>query len=351
MKYLKINNSQRTLLASICALFLITGCELVDNIRGTDEESESSETLHPVLLNAEWGFMNQSGSIIITPQFETARDFKNGFAAIRNNQSWGFVNESTRQIAIAPSFNSVGDFDANGLAPAQVLGQSYGFIDQGGNFVIPAQFDLALDFSEDRAAVRVDGQWGYVDGAGTVVIPTTFSDARPFSEGLAAVETIDGWVYINTAGETVINPSFQVTSAREFSEGMAAIQTTDGWGFIDTNGAPIINPEFDEVGKFSQGLSWLRHNNFIGYIDTEGTFVIEAQFAEAREFSENLAAVRLSSNWYYVNRESGKLQFAQGFTGAENFINGIARVRQGSDDDPRFGYIDKQGQFVWFPTQ
>lgn len=348
MKYI-ITNRLRTILIIFTFFCMSAGCELVDNIRGGEDEETVS--LHPILLNGEWGYIDNNGSIVIPPQFETARDFSNGYAAVRSNQSWGFINESTKQLTVQPSFNIVGNFNENGLTQAQALGEPYGFINTSGEFAIPAQYDLALEFSESRAAVRVDGQWGFIDETGNMIIETTFSDARSFSEGLAAVETVNGWVYIDLSGEIIINPNFQITTALDFSEGLAPIQTTDGWGFIDINGAPIITPEFDEAGVFSEGLAWLRDDDYIGFVDKEGTFAIDFQFGEAKNFSEDLAAVRLSSNWYYVNRKTGRLQFARGFSEAESFTNGVARITEGSDDDPRFGYINKKGEYIWFPTQ
>ena len=36
---------------------------------------------------------------------------------------------------------------------------------------------------------------------------------------------------------------------------------------------------------------------------------------------------------------------------AEDFQNGIARVQIGTEDNARFGYINKDGEYVWFPTR
>ncbi|MEP7211873.1 MAG: WG repeat-containing protein [Acidobacteriota bacterium] len=73
------------------------------------------------------------------------------------------------------------------LFPASIPGKA-GFINQQGRIVIPFEFNIAGDFSEGLARVKVGDKWGYVDETGKVVIAPQFSGARSFSEGLARVQ-------------------------------------------------------------------------------------------------------------------------------------------------------------------
>lgn len=41
----------------------------------------------------KWGFANLAGEVIIEPQYEDARSFSNGLAAVYNGDMWGFVNQ------------------------------------------------------------------------------------------------------------------------------------------------------------------------------------------------------------------------------------------------------------------
>ncbi len=337
------------LILSLISLFALSGCSLVEGIQGNDDDTEET-TLHPVLLNGKWGYINTSGNMVIEPRFDEARAFSDGFAAVRQGTNWGYVSQETKNLAIPISFSVAGDFSGE-LAPAQRPGQSYGFINTSGDFAIAPDFDFAGAFSEGLAAVRSDGLWGYVSVDGSIAIDLAFSDAQSFSQNVAAVETFEGWVYIDSDGEEQINPDFQITAAGEFADGLAPIQTTEGWGYIDKSGNPVITPTFDMAGIFSQGLAWVQDDDYIGFIDKKGELVIPYQFAEVKSFAENRSAVRLSGDWFYINRESGLIVIKDGFFNAESFNDGIARVQIGDNEDPRFGYVNKAGEFVWYPTR
>lgn len=336
------------LILSLMSLFALSNCSVVDGLKG--DEKESPETLHPVLLNGKWGFINNSGNMVIEPDYDEARDFSYGFAAVRQGTTWGYVSEETKTLVIPTTLSVAGDF-SGGLAPAQLLGEKYGFINTSGEFTISAQYDFASAFSENLAAVRSDGLWGYVSSSGEVSIELTFSDAQSFSEGVAAVETFEGWVYIDQTGNEIIKPDFQISAAGEFSEGLAPVQTSEGWGYINKMGDPVITPGYNQAGIFSQGLAWVLNDNYIGFINQSGEIIIPYQFAEVKSFSENMSAVRLSSDWFFIAKNSGRITINEPFYDVESFSNGIARVQIGNNENPQFGYINKAGEYIWYPTR
>ena len=336
------------LVVSLLSLIILSGCNLVDGITGKDEK-QTEDTLHPILLNEKWGYINQEGKVVISPQFDEARDISDGFATVRTGTLWGVVQANPPKVILTSTYTTIGNF-SDGLAPAQLPGGQYGYIDGTGEFAIAPQFDFAATFSEGLGAVRTDGLWGFVNSSGASTIEPTFSDARLFSDDLAAVETFNGWVYINQIGEVVLTPSFQVSEAGEFVDGIAPVQTNDGWGYINEQGNPVITPKYNSAGNFSNGRAWVSDNGYIGFINTDGDFIIPPQFAEVKPFSEDMSAVRVSNDWFYISKASGKIVINQPFDAAESFLNGIARVRFGSEEDASYGYINKSGDYIWYPS-
>src|SRR6266550_5964613 len=125
--------------------------------------------------------------------------------------SWGYI-DSTGKIIISPQFESVGQFH-DGLARAVESGKVV-FIDPTGKILLLPEFQIVEEFSEGLAAVNngqkripnvgiisEPGRWGYIDTTGKVAIPLKFTHAESFSEGLAAVAEGDRSGFIDHTGK------------------------------------------------------------------------------------------------------------------------------------------------------
>jgi hypothetical protein len=332
----------------ISSILLLSACGLLDS----EKKDETTTSLHPIMLNSKWGFIRNNGSIAINPEFDEARFVSNGYATFRKATYWGVISEATESITKTAEFSQIGVFDGE-LAPAKLSGENYGFINASGTFLINKDFEVADRFSEDRAAVLKDGLWAYINRKGETVIGYNFSQAGRFSEGLAAVQTADGWKYIDVDGATVLSPAFRIAYAGLFSEKLAPVQTTEGWGYINEKGALTIPVQFDEAYPFSQGLARVKLGDYYGFISTDGTIEIEPQFSGANDFKENFAAVRMGNLWFYISKSNGKIAFnmPEQIRFAEDFQNGIARVQINTDENARFGYINTDGEYVWYPSR
>jgi hypothetical protein len=302
---------------------------------------EFSDGMGRIYINGKWGYIDSTGKYIAEPQFIDANDFYEGLAAVNvitnDKGKWGYLDKRGR-ISIEPQFYSASDF-SDGLA--EVLTESKGllFIDKTGKFVFKTEHNCGK-FREGLAIVMVgdfttkDIQFGFMDMSGKIVIEPKFSYADYFSEGVARV-CIGGKVQW---------------------DGFTPIEVGGKWGYIDKSGKMVIKAQFDgnadcEDANFSEGLAvvWVRGK--AGYIDKSGEIAISPQFDWAGRFSEGLAPVRLCGDEVklgYIDR-TGKMVIEPKFDVAEDFSEGIARVY--SDYPDKFGYIDKMGNFVWYPTK
>ena len=112
--------------------------------------SVGAATLFPVAVGGRWGFADQSGKLVINPQFDRAEAFSEKLAAVRLDK-WGYAN-SAGNLVINPQFDKAGPF-SDGLAAVDVGGR-YGYIGPDGKYVINPQFDEAGPFAGGRAAVK-----------------------------------------------------------------------------------------------------------------------------------------------------------------------------------------------------
>jgi hypothetical protein len=236
--------------------------------------------------DGKWGYVNDDHCWVIAPQFEDAKLFSEGLAAVSLASKWGFIR-ANGATAIAP------------------------------------QFDNALNFHEGVAAVKIGKEWGAADANGKIVINPNFSGGFSFSEGLAAVHFDNGRVgYIDTHGDTIIAPQF--TYGFDFENGKAwALLSRSGKGrisgFIDHSGAFISIDENDEK-------SFMKSAN--DEIDQRTT-----TYGFKGGMNEGLSpVVNNEGKWGYVDIEN-RLIIAQKFDIAENFKLGRARV-EGTSEKP-----------------
>lgn len=337
------------LAAAMVAMLFGAGCDTL-GIGGDDARDEVR--LFPIELEGRWGYVNESGRVVIAPSFTAASDFNEGVAAVRSgNWAWGYIDASGEYV-IEPQFEGLRQF-SDGLAAVR-FDSRWGFIDRSGSFVINPSFTEAYSFAQGRAFVRTnDYIWEYIDKSGEIIR----TDETPrfdensdgsFRDGLALVRREGTFGYIDTSTRPFI--PMQYTEARPFSEGRAAIKISDRWGFINTQKSTVIDPQYISAGSFADGLAPVRQSgNTWGYIDSEGRVVVPEQFEAARSFSERRAAVMVDGYWGFIDTRGNMIADAQ-FDEVRDFKNGLARVYKFFGEDERMGYIDQSGNYVWFPT-
>lgn len=336
--------------------------------------------LWPLKLDKKWGYINETGEMIIDPQFDWADSFSFGLASVRMGGKWGYI-DSHGGIQIPSQFDGVEPFSADGLAAVKT-GDKWGYIDSNGEIIRAAKFDEAESFSAGLAAVKLGGKWGYIDQTGRVVIRHQFELARSFAQELAWVKMPSKWLgivqkgckwgCIDTTGRLVVETEFD--EVYSLSEGLAGFKIGEKYGYIDQMGQVLIKPQFDINSfcllppNFSEGLAMVRISSKCGYINQTGQVVIEPQFTQAGSFSVGLAAVKLDEKWGYID-QTGKLvippQFDQAYLFSESDSlqpsqreasastvpalaspfppqSGLAMVRIGNE----WRYIDKTGEFI-----
>lgn len=217
--------------------------------------------------NGKFGFVDESGKVVINPQFEYARPFHESYAAVCQNKKWGFIDKSGK-IVINPQFEGVMDFH-KGKA-SFYNGKQCGFIDSKGSYIINPQFDYAMSISEGMASVYSGKLFGYIDENGKIMINPQFEEALSFKNNLALIKQSDKYGFINKEGKIEINPQFDKASS--FLGGVAYVKSSEKWGIIDKTGKYLVNPQFDEMKTdlFEYDLE-MRYNFDINYFPSVKT--------------------------------------------------------------------------------
>jgi len=296
-----------------------------------------------------WGYIDMEGNYVISPQFDIAYQFSEGYAWVVIDSLYYLIDKAGSTV-IDQSYTMAREFN-HGLAPVEVDGK-WGYIDASGNYVIGPQYDSAESFSEGYARVEVGNGCGYIDTQGNLITETIYDYwAQPFCEGLAGVgfptddfEMPRNMGYIDTTGTIVIYPEYN--SVSPFYNGIAGV-STGPWhdrkcGFINSQGEVIIPLIYEDAGwTFSEGTAPVCTHGRWGFIDIEGNFVIQPHYEDAWNFSDGNASVCIDGKWGVIDSE-GNLVVAPLYDYALHFSHGLAAAKK----DGKIGFIDINGDTV-----
>lgn len=311
------------------------------DFRPKADAAEAEETkLYPFSIGSRYGYMDDTGKVVIEPEYEGAEPFSEGLAAVQSDGLWGYIDASG-SFAIKPQFDTAARF-SNGAAAVgrRTDGElKFGYIDKQGKMAKGFEYDWALPFRDGYAAAVWGNHFVFIDKNGTNLIYKFHEDAGPFSENLAKVAREDRYGYINKRGEEVVPLQFE--DAGDFSEGLAAAKTNGKWGYIDKTGSYVIPARFDHAGPFAEGLAVVKEGDRYGYTDKTGKMAIAAAFTSAGDFKDGYAPAESGDKWGYIDTD-GKWAIRPAYDFADGKTGPFFAVREGS----RSFYVDKQGNVV-----
>lgn len=296
-----------------------------------------------------WGYMDNTGNMIIPPKFKHNFPFnETGFAAVKDGatEKAGFINLKGEMLKTDPAdFMLISGMvkDAQGfscgLSPVRI-GELWGFMNTEGKMAIAAKYDKVEAFESCFAVVRLgkqqyiltpdgketaikdpnivdvkgfegglspfkqkDKMHGFMDGEQNIVIPAQFLSVGYFSGDLAWAKTKDNKVgFINKKGEWVITPQFDAAQEFDPVSGMARVKQGDNWMYVAKDGTIMRMADTTVWGDFSEGLAKGKKGDLIGFFDKTGKWVIEPQFQGVREFKNGYAAAKQGDLWGFIDK-------------------------------------------------
>ena len=274
-----------------------------------------------------------------------------GVTTAGSGQSYrsGYIDREGK-IVIPATFESARDFSDDRAVVELPLWNLYGAIDTNGTMVVPAEFSWIGGFSEGLAPARgPDGSIGYIDRQGNWVITPTFASGSGFSEGLAQVDVVreEPWAllsaWIDSSGEVVVGP-LEFRNAGPFTEGVARVRSDEGWALIDREGNTLADG-YDTMFATQDGLIPVREGEKWGFIDIDGKEAVPPKYMGALPFSEGLAPVKASRGWSFIDTSDATI-IAGPFEAAYPFAEGLAAVQL----KERWGFINRSGGVVVEPS-
>ena len=219
-----------------------------------------------------------------------------------------------------------------------------GYKDASGTIAIPAKYDDAENFFEERAVVSLNKKWGVIDDSGKeIVSPKYDSLSSIYWYSYVEVKQNGKWGFLDRQGQEVIPIQYQ--AVHSFHENIAPVKQNNKWGFINRSGKEIVPFKFQDAKGFDGGLSLVLFNNKWGAIDKTGKEAIPFKYDSleyARMFGEPIGLLKgkLDGKWGFINSDgSVALPFK---------YEGIKEYRMKFDDtEDDSMYVEEIGDFFF----
>lgn len=300
-----------------------------------------------------WGFVNEAGEEVITPQFIYAEDFSNGIAIVCKGK-WTIDKKWDNEYNTGRYWTDE---------------ELWGAIDKSGNVVIPFIFDEIRHFwdTEDVFMVHYggwkEGHWGVIDNRGNWLAEPVFEAIDyDYHDGLFAFYKEDKWsddvplgIYDLKQKRVIFEPQFFDVSFRE--DGWIEVEVYDEQlgrkveKFIDRNG----NEKFHSI--YTSIYAWKKPYEVVisdengerhGLIDENGNVILPCEY---------------DVSWSGISYEQKRIVFKDGdkhgikdFDGniivppiyyeIHSIDNPLLIVRVGEKDDYKEGLITPDGTTV-----
>lgn len=314
--------------------------------------SNCEPKLWPISIEGKWGFIDAAGTVRIEPQFASAEPFSEGLALVSVHGT------SEADLAFKRSYD--------------------GFIDESGEFVIPAAFPAFYENREDydrygyssfedgvavvRDATSSDGIRGLIDRAGKLVAPMKFHSLGDFGEGVCRFEIhpesafdpekyLRG--YVDYRGQTVLQPDGFLYGSR-FAEGRAVITVRNDLGdhqlMIDHQGNVVVGPgQYTAISGIRGGLSLVVKGDEVGLIDRDGRVVVSpAEYSQIMEPDPGTTYIGEKDGVFYaINSDAEPTQLPDFRAEPVRFRGDLIWIRS---DDGKNGFAKRDGTIVVDPV-
>lgn len=228
-------------------------------------------------------YIDTLGNRKITGSFKNTYEFHNGFALVQTNYDEGYFfmdksgEKSSRNFESAKSFSE-------GLAAVEIDGKWH-FVDASFNVVLGG-FVEAKSFSDGLALIKtVDEKYIFINKEGKQAFDGEFDSAQSFNDGWALVKEDGKYCFIDTSGEKVFEDEFVLTPFYEgFSSKMYVEKDAEGKKSIkyvapiDKWGNILPHKSHDMTVSFHDGVAEITDENRNNYfINKKGQRIFEKQ--------------------------------------------------------------------------
>ena len=240
LDFRKVCVMKKSLFFGILIITILTTVSCTNELRARENylrmydmwlaENQEWDTLYEFEENDLWGYMDDSGNIIIEPKFLSAHNFSEGLAFV--------VIREDYQTARCGYIDLTGEI----IIPRPIGSYVAGAFSEGFAHVIERGWDWSI---ENPPIQGVPGPYIFIDRTGENIFGQEFINVSPFNEGFARVTLFSGrHIFIDRTGANAFGMELKSINS-EFTNGYANVTLLNG---------PAAH--IDRLGNIAYG--WLR---------------------------------------------------------------------------------------------
>ncbi|MBR1124025.1 WG repeat-containing protein [Bradyrhizobium lablabi] len=250
-------------------------------------------------------------------------------------------------VAVSPRYDWVGKFSDNRAAVR--LNGLYGFVDEEGREVVRPQYRIVGDYEYGFAQVDVDGKSGLIDRDGKMVFAPKYGFITAMGPDRFYVSE-HRWVGGTTGAEDFsgMRTEFTATGGMKVIGLFLGSDTImpDSSGYVVDIAGRQIEPraQFPAFDKNDPSITWVQREKLWGLARSDGSWLVEPKFQYVDALRDGLARVTLNGKVGFLDR-TGNFAIEPVFDKAEWFTSGLGRTS--AERDGVVGVIDKTGAWVF----
>ena len=242
----------------------------------------------------KWGFIDQEGEIKIPFEYDFLNPFENHLAYAKKGNKEFFITYKNLKLE--------GDFDearifSFGLAAVK-RNKKWGFIDEKGKLVIPMIYDEVDSFNQNNlSSVSKNGKFGFINKKGVEIIPIIYEMVKSEQlDDLVIVRKNYKWAFFDNKGKQLSDFLYNdVQIARKgdkttfFENGPASVKKNGKYSYLHKDLKPAFsNLVFDSATSFDSNRNAIVMNKGkFGIIKNDGEIAVPLQYDLIENFNSN----------------------------------------------------------------
>jgi hypothetical protein len=320
--------------------------------------SQTWAQLFPIRQDGRWGLINNQGSIVAQPHFESVQPLPSGNALIVQDGKfglldatgrtlipahytflkhlggniwasnlggscegsdcdggkWGLYNTAT-QAEIAPAYNLIlrdslsNHFLVNvggNCNYSDCKGGLWGLVDTLGNILLPPIYDRIQPLDPWLAQVQKDSLWGVYDfGREIITVQPDYQELYFVTDWALCAKRGDSAALIHLSGDTLVG--FRFEDYRPAGFRFFQFQQNKRWGLVDSTGVVRIPASFDQVLVRNTGWVEVWLNGLLGFYTLEGQLIAPPAYRDAPQAEGRIAMVTQGLFWGAIDRNGKEI--------------------------------------------